>query len=130
MGAPVEFWFDFISPYGYFASTRIEALALRYGRAVAWRPLLLGVTVLKVMGLKPLPETPLKQDYIAADLPRLARLLAVPFRRHGLKGVNSLAAARAFLGDWILAQGRARAGRRAAHGPRRSRNGRSRPRWA
>ena len=102
MAAPVEFWFDFISPYGYFASTRIEALALRYGRTVTWRPLLLGVTVLKVMGLKPLPETPLKQDYIAADLPRLAKLLAVPFRRHGLKGVNSLAAARAFL--WLQAR--------------------------
>ena len=43
MAAPVEFWFDFISPYGYFASTRIEALALRYGRTVNWRPLRLGV---------------------------------------------------------------------------------------
>ena len=95
--APVEFWFDFISPYGYLASARIEALAQRYGRAVRWRPLLLGVTVLKVMGLKALPETPLKQDYVALDPPRLARLLGVPFHRHGLKGVNSLSAARAFL---------------------------------
>lgn len=95
----MEFWFDFISPFGYLASTKVDALAQRYGRAVRWRPLLLGVTVMKVMGLKPLPETPLKQDYVRRDPPRLARLLGVPFRPHGLKGIHSLAAARAFL--WL-----------------------------
>lgn len=95
----MEFWFDFISPYGYVAAEKIEALALRYGRAVDWRPLLLGVTVMKVMGLKPLPDTPLKGDYVRLDPERLARLMAVPFRRHGLSGVNSLAAGRAFL--WL-----------------------------
>ena len=58
--APIDFYFDFISPYGYLASTRIEHIAARHGRAVAWRPFLQGVTVLQVMGLKPLLETPLK----------------------------------------------------------------------
>ena len=36
MPAPIEFWFDFTSPYGYVASERIEALAARHGRAVRW----------------------------------------------------------------------------------------------
>jgi 2-hydroxychromene-2-carboxylate isomerase len=49
MAAPLAFYFDFISPYGYFASLRS-----RTGRApwphVDWRPMLLGVAVLKVMG--------------------------------------------------------------------------------
>jgi len=100
--APVGFYFDFISPYGYLASTQVEALAARYGREVDWKPVLLGITVLKVMGLKPLPETPLKKDYIAIDKPRMAKLLGVPFVEHGIKGVNSLAASRAFL--WLKAR--------------------------
>ena len=42
MPAPIEFWFDFSSPFGYLASTRIEALAAKYGRSTIWRPFLLG----------------------------------------------------------------------------------------
>lgn len=77
MPAPLQFYFDFISPYGYFASLRIEELAARHGRTVDWRPMLLGVAVLKVMGLKPLLDTPLKGDYVRRDVLRHAR-------RHGL----------------------------------------------
>ena len=73
----VEFWFDFISPFGYVASLRIDELAARHGRAVDWRPLLLGVTVLKVMGLPAVPKTPLKGAYAGRQLARY-------LRRHGL----------------------------------------------
>jgi 2-hydroxychromene-2-carboxylate isomerase len=76
--APVQFYFDFISPFGYFASLRIDALAAKHGRQVEWRPMLLGVSVLKVMGLKPLLETPLKGDYLRREFARYAR-------RHGLE---------------------------------------------
>ena len=65
----IEFYFDLISPHGYLASTRIEAIAARYARAVDWKPVLLGITVMKVMGLPPLPQTPLKKDYVARDVP-------------------------------------------------------------
>jgi 2-hydroxychromene-2-carboxylate isomerase len=75
--APVDFYFDFISGYGYFASLRIEALAARHGRSVNWHCMLLGVSVMKVMGLKPLLETPLKGDYVLRDAARYTR-------RHGL----------------------------------------------
>lgn len=75
--APLTFWFDFISPFGYFASLRIDALAAKHQRTVDWRPLLLGVTVLKVMGLKPVMETPLKGAYAARQVERYAR-------RHGI----------------------------------------------
>lgn len=77
MKPPVDFWFDFISPFGYLASLRIDDIAARHGRAVEWHPLLVGVTVLKVMGLKPLPQTPLKGAY-------LERQIARYLRRHGL----------------------------------------------
>ncbi|MBA1263215.1 2-hydroxychromene-2-carboxylate isomerase [Stutzerimonas stutzeri] len=74
----LEFYFDFISPYAYMASTRIEAIASRHGRTVKWRPFRLGVTVTKVMGLKPLLDTPLKGDYLRSDVPRLAQALSIP----------------------------------------------------
>jgi 2-hydroxychromene-2-carboxylate isomerase len=71
--APIDFYFDFISGYGYFASLRIEALAARHGRRVNWQIMLLGVSVMKVMGLKPLLETPLKGEYVLRDAARYMR---------------------------------------------------------
>ncbi len=74
---PVRFYFDFISPFGYFASLRIDALAAKYGHEVEWHSMLLGVSVLKVMGLKPLLDTPLKGDYLRREIARYQR-------RHGI----------------------------------------------
>lgn len=98
--APVDFYFDFISGYGYFASLRIEALAARHARQVNWHCMLLGVSVMKVMGLKPLLETPLKGDYVLRDAARYTR-------RHDLNMVRKVSdpmmdprpAARAFC--WV-----------------------------
>jgi 2-hydroxychromene-2-carboxylate isomerase len=100
--APIEFYFDLISPYGYLGSTQIESLAARHGRTVDWKPVLLGITVMKIMGLPPLMQTPLKKDYVLRDKDRMAKLLGVPMAGHGLEGVNSLAASRAFL--WLKAK--------------------------
>lgn len=75
--APIDFYFDFISPFGYFAALRIDELAARHGRETEWHSMLLGVTVMKVMGMKPLLETPLKGDYIRREFARYVR-------RHGL----------------------------------------------
>ena len=94
--APVEFYFDFVSPYGYLAATQIEDLAQRHERTVAWHPFLIGVTVMQVMGLKPLMDTPLKSEYLRIDRPRMARILGVPLTIPDMTGVNSLAACRAF----------------------------------
>ena len=77
MTAPLDFWFDFASPYGYLASTRIDDIAARHGRTVRWRPILLGA-VFKVSGMKPVMEQPLRGEYLAHDVPRFARLLGVP----------------------------------------------------
>ncbi len=93
----IEFYFDPISPFAYLGSIQIERLAARLGRSVDWKPVLIGITILKVMGLKPLPETPLKGPYLKHDAVRLAEYFDVPFRYHGLTGINSLAALRAFV---------------------------------
>jgi 2-hydroxychromene-2-carboxylate isomerase len=100
MAAPLAFYFDFISPYGYFASRQVEALAARHGRTVDWRPMLLGVAVLKVMGLKALLDTPLKADYVRRDVLRQARRLGAPLHRDLNASVgNPLPPARAFY--WV-----------------------------
>lgn len=99
MTGPIDFYFDFISPYGYLASTQIGKIAAKHDRDVTWRPFLLGVTVMNVMGLKPIMDTPLKSDYALIDRPRMARLFGVPLVIPDLTGVNALAASRAFY--WI-----------------------------
>ncbi len=101
--APLDFYFDFISPFGYFASLGIDELAARHGRRVIWRPMLLGISVLKVMGLKPLLDTPLKGDYIERSVARHARLHGLELRRRPRDTfMNPLPPARAYY--WLLAQ--------------------------
>ena len=100
MTTPLQFHFDFISPYGYFASLRIEDLAARHGRTVDWHAMLLGVSVLKVMGLKPLMDTPLKGAYTGRDVLRHAREHGLVMKRQPTDPVmNPLPCARAFA--WV-----------------------------
>ena len=69
MAAPIDFYFEFASPYGYLASTRIDAIAARHGREAFWHPIMLGAAF-KLTGAQPLVRTPLKGDYMMRDLPR------------------------------------------------------------
>ena len=100
MNPALAFHFDFISPFGYFGSLRIEELAARHGRTVEWHPMLLGVSVMKVMGLKPLLDTPLKGPYTERDVLRYAREHSVPMQRQPRDTVmNPLACGRAM--SWV-----------------------------
>jgi 2-hydroxychromene-2-carboxylate isomerase len=94
VAAPIDFYFEFASPYGYLASARIDAIAARHGREVFWHPIMLGAAF-KLTGAQPLVHTPLKGDYMMRDLPRFARLLGVPFKAPPVMPANSLAASRA-----------------------------------
>jgi len=93
MPAAIEFYFDFSSPYGYLASTRIEDIAARHGRIVNWHPVLLGA-VFRITGGAPLVSVPLKGDYSARDMARCARLLGVPFKLPSKFPIATQAAAR------------------------------------
>lgn len=99
MPGTIEFHFDFISPYAYLGSIGIERIAAKHGLEIDWRPMLLGISVLKVMGLKPLPDTPLKGDYLDQDVPRFARYLGVPFSTAAKTQFPPLPSARAF--TWL-----------------------------
>jgi 2-hydroxychromene-2-carboxylate isomerase len=92
---PIDFYFDFSSPYGYFAASKIEDIAARHARTVTWRPILLGA-VFKVTGQQPLPTIPLKGDYAKHDLERTAKLLNLPFRLPTKFPISTTAPARAF----------------------------------
>jgi 2-hydroxychromene-2-carboxylate isomerase len=77
MAAPIDFYFDFSSPYGYLASQKIEALASKHDRGVDWHPILLGV-MFKQTGAVPLIDVPLKGDYSRRDFERSARFHGLP----------------------------------------------------
>lgn len=95
MARPIEFYFDFSSPYGYVASEKIEPLAARHGREVLWRPFLLGAAF-KITGGSPPMLVPIKGDYHKRDFPRTARFHGVPYRLPSKFPIASVAAARAF----------------------------------
>lgn len=95
MAAPIEFWFDFSSPYGYIGSHRIDEIATRHGRGVLWRPFLLGV-LFQTTGQSPLLDQPLRGPYARRDILRTARLHGIPFRLPEPFPFASIAAGRLF----------------------------------
>ena len=94
MSDPIEFYFDFSSPYGYLAAECIDDVAGRHGRGVAWRPYLMGVAM-KVTGSSPLVNRPLMGAYSRHDMERSARRLKVPFSFPEPFPIATIAACRA-----------------------------------
>jgi 2-hydroxychromene-2-carboxylate isomerase len=93
--APVDFYFEFSSPYGYIASQIVDEMEKRIGRRVKWRPMLLG-PVFKITGQPPLIEIPMKGEYARKDFARSARLHKVPYRHPEKFPIGTVAACRAF----------------------------------
>lgn len=96
MSDPIEFYFDFSSPYAYLLSEKLDELAARHGRRVKWRPLLLGV-VFQATGSAPLTQQyAAKASYSLLDFARSARFLGVPYRQPSRFPLPTQAAARAY----------------------------------
>jgi len=114
MPEPIEFYFDFASPYGYFASHRIDALAERHGRTAAWKPFMVGAAF-KVTGSRPMTGAPIKGAYAGRDLARTARRMRLPFQLPAGFPHATLAPARAYY--WLAGSdaAAARAFARAAY---------------
>lgn len=91
----IEFYCEFASPYGYLASTQIEAIAAAHEREMLWRPILLG-PIFKTTGAVPLAHMPLKAEYMVQDIGRFARLLDEPIGWPSDQPTNGLYVARAF----------------------------------
>lgn len=95
MSEPIEFYFDFTSPYGYLMSEKIDELAAQHGRKVKWRPILLGI-VFKTTGAQPLAQVPLKGDYSRRDFARSARFLGIPYAEPATFPIATQNTARAY----------------------------------
>jgi 2-hydroxychromene-2-carboxylate isomerase len=97
ISTPVDFYFDFISPFGFFAARQIDELAGRYGRTVTWRPFNLRTVAVATGFDKPMVAYPIKGDYFKHDVPRLARLFGVtPWNVADIRSANAALAGRAF----------------------------------
>ncbi len=99
MPKPIEFHFDFSSPYSYVASEQIEAVAARHGRTVDYKPVLLGA-VFKASGGAPLTELygP-KASYAKHDFERSARYAGVRYRQPSRFPIGSVTAKRSVV--WL-----------------------------
>ncbi|MEO1205730.1 MAG: 2-hydroxychromene-2-carboxylate isomerase [Pseudomonadota bacterium] len=93
----VTFWFDFGSPYAYFAHRRLPAFEKATGAHVISKPFMLGSAFAQT-GARPLLDIPLKAAYAKIDLARLARFYDVPFQMPPNAPTVTLAAARIFYG--------------------------------
>ena len=78
MKPPLDFYFDFSSPYSYIASEWVEAVAARHGRAVHWHAILLGATF-QAAELKSPVSYPIKREYSIRDFARSARFAGLPY---------------------------------------------------
>lgn len=94
-GGPIDFYFEFSSPYGYIAANLAEDFEKRVGRPMKWRPILLG-PIFKVTGQAPLTDIPLKGAYAKRDFLRTARMHNVPYKQPSKFPIGTVAAARAF----------------------------------
>ena len=112
---PIEFYFDFSSPYSFVASEWIAALAARHGRTVDWRAILLGATF-QAAELKSPVSHPIKREYSLRDFERSARFAGVPFQMPPKFPIPTQNAARIFW--WLKSQDAERASQWAQHGLR------------
>jgi 2-hydroxychromene-2-carboxylate isomerase len=116
VSGPLEFYFDFSSPYSYIASEWIEALAARHARTVRWHAILLGVTF-QAAELKSPVAYPIKREYSLRDFERSARFAGVPLKIPSKFPIPTQNAARVFW--WLHAsESPQRAAAWARHGLR------------
>ena len=102
MSEPIDFYFDFSSPYGYLASEKVDAIAEKFGRKVRWHPILLGV-VFKGTGAVPLTQAaPVKSGYYLRDFSRSARFMGIPYTHPENFPIATQHAARAYY--WLHGQ--------------------------
>jgi 2-hydroxychromene-2-carboxylate isomerase len=95
MAAPIRFYFDFASPYAWFALDGIEKLARDHDRVVEWRPIL-AWAVLKAYGVAPPMDVAVKREYFLADMARSAAFYRVAYRQPSKLPISSHCASRVY----------------------------------
>lgn len=95
MPAPIDFYFDFASPYGYIAAQSIDALAAKHGRSVNWHAIVLDANFQSLERIR-IPSSVMRSDYIQRDVERLATFSGVPYKAPSSLGLHTEFAARLF----------------------------------
>ena len=76
---PFEFYFDFASPYSYLAHEQIKKIEKENSVKIKYMPILLGA-LLKLSGLKPLVDIPIKGKYMVRDCKLCAEKYNIEFK--------------------------------------------------
>lgn len=92
----IDFYFDFLSPYGYFGSTQIDALAERHGYTVNWKVFLVGAAFKKTGQKSAADRTAIDQEYGLRDILRQAAYFGAPFTFPKVFGTSVLPPSRAY----------------------------------
>lgn len=92
----LDFWFDFISPYAFFAALRIGPLAAQHGAVVRYRPVLFAALLDHHGQLGP-AEIPSKRTHTFKDVARYAAVHGIPLRGPAFHPFNPLTALRCAL---------------------------------
>jgi 2-hydroxychromene-2-carboxylate isomerase len=102
MSEPIDFYFDFSSPYGYLMSEKIDAVAAQHGRKVRWHPVLLGIIFQATGSRPPVDGVSSKSKYMWHDFHRSARHLGIPYNPPSRFPLPTQNAARAYY--WLHGQ--------------------------
>ncbi len=95
----IDFYFDFLSPYGYIGSTQINALAARHGYAVNWKVFLVGAAMNKTGQKSAADRSLIDQQYGLRDILRQAAYFGAPFKFPKVFGTSVLPPSRAYY--WV-----------------------------
>jgi 2-hydroxychromene-2-carboxylate isomerase len=79
MAKPLEFLFDYGSPFSYLANLQLPGFARRNGASVIYRPILLGAVLKATANSSPM-AVPAKARYLAVDMRRWAARYGVMFK--------------------------------------------------
>ena len=90
----VQFYFDYNSPYSYFASFQIEDLCQRNGAELLWQPVVLG-GIFKALDIVPAHLNDVKREYMYQDLERLSAYFQVPYQKRSTFLFNPILSLRA-----------------------------------
>lgn len=97
--APIQFFFEFASPYSYIASMDIEAVAATAGRTVEYLPIEIA-SVWSTHGVLDAYTAirRLKRPYIARDVERCAKLRGISMAKPSVSAIDATIAKLAYWG--------------------------------
>ena len=78
----IEFWFDYHSPWCYFASHRITDIAREFNAELVWKPVHLANLNAAVDGRRPLESNPNFLAWYLQDMQDTATMMGLPLSQH------------------------------------------------